>query len=71
MSLEKELLQKAVTKYNELVMEGSKVCLENIQNGVFSWQLTDTSLDGRGNINCCPSCFFTYHFCKCWLNNAN
>ena len=50
MSLEKDLLQKAVRKYNGLVMEGSKVCLENIQNGVFPWQLTDTSSDGHGKI---------------------
>ena len=54
MSLEKDLLQKTVTKYNEIVVEGSKVCLKNIQNGVFPWQLTDTSLDGHVRINCCP-----------------
>lgn len=46
-SIEKELLQKVVTKYNQLVGESAKVSLESIENGVFPWHVTVSSVDDR------------------------
>ena len=51
-SIEKELLQKVVTKYNQLVGESAKVSLESIENGVFPWHVTVSSVDDRGKNNC-------------------
>ena len=51
-SIEKELLQKVVTKYNQLVGESAKVSLEGIENGVFPWHVTVSSVDDRGKNNC-------------------
>ena len=51
-SIEKELLQKVVTKYNQLVGESAKVSLESIENGVFPWHVTFSSVDDRGKNNC-------------------
>lgn len=51
-SMEKELLQKVVTKYNQLVGESAKVSLESIENGVFPWHVTVSSVDDRGKNNC-------------------
>ena len=51
-SIEKELLQKVVTKCNQLVGESAKVSLESIENGVFPWHVTVNSVDDRGKNNC-------------------
>ena len=51
-SIEKELLQKVVTKYNQLVGESAKVSLESIENRVFPWHVTVSSVDDRGKNNC-------------------
>lgn len=51
-SIEKELLQKVVTKYNQLVGESAKVSLESIENGVFPCHVTVSSVDDRGKNNC-------------------
>ena len=51
-TIEKELLQKVVTKYNQLVGESAKVSLESIENGVFPWHATVSLVDDRGKNNC-------------------
>lgn len=60
-SLEKDSLQRVVMKYNELVGDSGKVCLENIENGVFPWHVTDNSLNNRGKPNCLSPTFSIFN----------